>query len=220
MKILNMSGNFFKNELHGNNCHLYNNEGQVIYKGDMILGFKEGYGKEYVYPRAHHTLEKHKRLVYSGYFENNEKTGSNCKIFRETDGSLEYNGSLKNGKRHGYGCYLYNNGKVMFKGKYCDDEPDDMQSFKIFFHENGMIYCQEDLMKNGVVVDKEFLPDGKPRDSQSYVSLDAINFSGDDIHRFGGDEEEEEDLQDSYEERLLQHEEITIGNSTGANSQV
>jgi hypothetical protein len=60
---------------------------------------------------------------YEGSFLENEFDGHGKYVYSENDGlrRASYDGSWKNGKKHGYGTFIWKNG-VTFEGQYVDDE--------------------------------------------------------------------------------------------------
>jgi len=87
------------------------------YKGDIVEGKKEGFGK-YVYVNG---------ATYEGEWKDGKRHGKG--IFIPADGGDVYDGQWKNGKREGKGRFKFQNGDE-FEGDYVNDRREGMGVYR------------------------------------------------------------------------------------------
>lgn len=139
-KSLKFEGGYKNDKYDGQNCKLFDKDGNMAYDGDMQNGLKEGKGK---------LFHRNNILYYKGKFVDDLAESNYGKLF-DKDGNLIYEGRISNGKKNGSGIEYHSNGKLKYKGNFVHDEPDG-ENLSIFGENGEFVY--EGLVKDGVFVD-------------------------------------------------------------------
>ena len=140
-------------------------KGKFLYQGDLVDGLRHGSGKLYYTEMlARNILEKtdcnvdcngnwllcfKPILIYSGQFMCDTIHCKNGKIFHPLTSKLYYEGGIFLGRKQGSGKLFDFDGDLLYKGKFCDDIPNDDIDGKIYFKENA-IYTQTNPKENAI----------------------------------------------------------------------
>jgi antitoxin component YwqK of YwqJK toxin-antitoxin module len=134
-------GRFCNDEFNGTDVSQFYKNGNLLYKGGMHRGLREGYGVE---------LFESKKVKYDGHFSTGKFSGSDFREYDET-GNLIFCGTYEAGLRNGPGVEYYPNGKTrydgQFKGSHYHGNP-----IKIYDPLGGLDFlgeCNEGLYTNG-----------------------------------------------------------------------
>lgn len=131
-------GTFVKDKISGDECIIFNEEGNILYKGFMREGLYQGGGCLY-----HGNGIK----FYEGNFSRGlmHSPAQKAKIYHD-NGKIEYDGFLKGGKYFEQGKVYWKNGALKMKGNFVDGKLDG--HFCCVYYANGMIQYTGQ-MKNG-----------------------------------------------------------------------
>lgn len=105
------SGTFVNDQIHGDDCTTYHQNGNLRFLGIFKDG-KKSHGK------FHYDTGD---LWYDGPFIDDKFEGSACKVYYHS-GNVKYEGEMKAGKRNGRGVIYTESGKVYRKGIFRDDQ--------------------------------------------------------------------------------------------------
>jgi antitoxin component YwqK of YwqJK toxin-antitoxin module len=85
----------------------FNKDGVMLFDGNYINNYKNGFGEEYY---------TNKKMKYKGYFKNDHYNEEGS-LYNE-DGKLIYDGEFKDGLFNGIGTKYYDNNKKMYFGEF------------------------------------------------------------------------------------------------------
>jgi hypothetical protein len=127
-------------------------KGKFLYQGDLVDGLRHGSGKLYYTEMlARNILECtdcnvdcngnwqlcfKPKLIYSGQFMCDTIHSKSAKIFHPLTSKLYYQGGVFLGRKQGSGKLFDSDGDLLYKGKFCDDIPNDEIDGRIYFKEN------------------------------------------------------------------------------------
>jgi hypothetical protein len=130
-------------------------KGKFLYQGDLVDGLRHGSGKLYYTEMlARNILEAtdcnvdcngnwllcfKPTLIYQGQFMCDAIHSKNAKIFHPLTAKVYYEGKIFLGRKQNTGTLYDSDGDLLFKGKFCDDVPNDDIDGKIYLKENGII---------------------------------------------------------------------------------
>ena len=121
------SGLWFEDEKIGTDCKVYNQKQELIYRGSLYLGNKEGFGRSYWVNGA---------LNFAGSFKQDQLWGKSRLYYR--DGALRRFGNFVKDRMYGMGCEHYQQGQIEARG-YFHQNALDYSKFFILYYPNGQI---------------------------------------------------------------------------------
>lgn len=110
---------------------IYNEDGQLVYEGDLSDGLYTGYGKLY---------NEQNELIYKGNFQDGLKHGFGEEYFAET-GTVMYRGNFENGMKQGNGETFHRDNYLLYKGEHSNDTMTG--NGEVFDRDGNVIYKGE-----------------------------------------------------------------------------